>query len=164
MSEPLNLDRARETLRQCQQEFLEILDHANQQTLYHKPSVNVWCLAEVLAHIANARQFFGREAARGAASPEARVGRTIQDPGRLAAVRDHGHDSAAALRNSLIATHTDLMAALDKLSENNLEATVEHVSPKFGRMALGDFIQHFIVEHEQNHVGQARRCVASAGP
>jgi uncharacterized damage-inducible protein DinB len=164
MSEPLNLDRARETLRQCQQEFLQILDHASQQTLYHKASDDTWSLAEVLAHIANARQFFGREAARAAASPGARVGRTLQDAGRLAAVRDQGRDSAAALRNSLMTTHTDLMAALGKLSENDLKTTVEHVSPKFGRMTLGDFIQHFIVEHEQNHVGQARRCAAGAGP
>jgi uncharacterized damage-inducible protein DinB len=164
MSEPLTLLLAREALRRSQQEFLEILASADQRTLYHKDAENVWSLAEVLAHIANAREFFGRETARAAASTGERIGRTIQDAGRLAAVRDHGHDSTDALRKGLIASHKGLMATLDKLSESDLKTMAEHVNPKFGRMAIGDFILHFIVEHEQNHVGQARRCVANAGP
>ena len=164
MSEPLTLTHMREALRRSQQEFLEILGRSDQRTLYHKTSENVWSLAEVLAHIANAREFFGRETARAVASPEARIGRTIQDAGRLAAVRDHGHDSADALRDGLTASHKELLATLNKLSDDDLKTVTEHVNPKFGRMTLGDFIQHFIVEHDQNHVGQARRCVANAGP
>jgi uncharacterized damage-inducible protein DinB len=162
MSEPVTLVAVREAMQGTQRDLLATLDQADSQNLYHRASDGVWSLAEVLAHVANLRRFFIRQVLRVAASPGSSMGRTIQDAERLAAVRDHGRDSAPALREALITSHAELMAGLAKLSDADLKTFGEHVNPKFGRQALADFIQHFIVEHEQGHLRQARACLVNA--
>jgi uncharacterized damage-inducible protein DinB len=162
MPEPFVISRARQQPRLTQKEFLDILGQANHGTLHHHASEGVWSLAEVLAHISEARTFFGHEAARLAAQPGSRVGRTVRHAGRLAAVRDHGHDSAEALRAALLSSHEELMTTLEKLSDDDLKTAGEHVNPKFGRVTLEDLLLHFVLEHDQNHVRQARRCLEAA--
>jgi uncharacterized damage-inducible protein DinB len=162
MSDHPPIAQMREELRRTQRDFLDILGQADARTLHHRAADGVWTLAEVLAHISNARQFFGGEAARGVASPNSRVGRMIQDAGRLAAVRDHGQDSADVLRKAIVTSHEQLMGLLEKLSDEDLKISAEHVNPKFGRLSIGDFVSHFIVEHDQKHVEQARRSLAHA--
>jgi len=161
MSDHLPIAQMREELRRAQRDFLDILSAADARTLHHRASDGVWTLAEILAHVSNARQFFGGEAARAAAAPNSRVGRMIQDAGRLAAVRDHGQDSAESLRKAIVASHEQLMSVLEKLSDEDLKIPAEHVNPKFGRLSIGDFVSHFIVEHDQKHVEQARRSLAN---
>jgi len=162
MSDHLPIAQMREELRRTQRDFLDILKGADARTLHHRAAEGVWTLAEVLAHISNARQFFGAEAARGVAAPNSRVGRMLQDAGRLAAVRDHAQDSTDALRKAVVTSHDQLMAVLEKFSDEDLKVPVEHVNPKFGRLSIGDFVSHFIVEHDQKHVEQARRFLANA--
>jgi uncharacterized damage-inducible protein DinB len=163
MQEPVTLAGIREAMRATQLDLLATLDEANAQALYHRAAEGVWSLADVLAHVANLRRFFIGQALHVAAAPGSSLGRTIQDAERLAAVRDHGRDSAQALREGLLASHTELMAGLEKLSDADLATAGQHVNPKFGRQTLAEFLQHFVVEHEQSHVRQARACLANAG-
>lgn len=152
----------RAELRRTQRDFLEILHGVDARALHHRSADGVWSLGEVLAHVGNAREFFGAEAARGAAAPNSRVGRMIQDAGRLGAVQEHGEDSPDALRGAMVTSHDHLMGVLEKLSDEDLKVPAEHVNPKFGRLSIGDFVMHFIVEHDQKHVEQARRAAANA--
>jgi uncharacterized damage-inducible protein DinB len=163
MHDAMTLPGMREALGETQRAFLAIVDAADERTLRHVPAEGAWSLGEVLAHISEARRFFAREALRVRLAPGSRMGRTMQDAGRVEHVRVHGGDDAAALREALAASHRELMAALDTLSDADLAVAGEHVSPKFGRQTLGDFLHHFVVDHDRKHVEQARRCVASAG-
>ena len=159
MAAHLNLNDTRQALSKTHQELLSTLSGANDETLHRRAAEGTWSLAEVLAHVSDARRFFIREAVRVISSPGSRMGRTIQDPGRISAVKEHGTDSASALRDALNGSHAEVMSALDKMSDADLEIPGEHV--KFGRQTVGELIQHFIVEHEQKHVQQARRCAGS---
>jgi uncharacterized damage-inducible protein DinB len=157
MSERLTSARMQEKLGSTQAEFLRILNEANEATLYHRTSEDVWSMAQVLAHISEARQFFIRETLRVKAAPGSRMGRTMDDAIRLATVKDHAHDSAEQLRTSLITSYKEMMRELSKLTDSDLEIKGEHV--KFGTQTLAEFLVHFVVEHDQKHVGQAQRCL-----
>jgi len=162
MSDHPPIAQMREELRRTQRDFLEILNEADARSLHRRAADGVWSLGEVLAHVSNARQFFGAEAARGVAAPNSRVGRMLQDAGRLGAVQEHGQDSPEALRAAMVTSHDKLMGVLAKLSDEDLKILAEHVNPKFDRLSIGEFVTHFILEHEQNHVEQARRAAAIA--
>lgn len=152
----------REAVRETQRDLLAALDESTAETLYHHAAEGVWSLSEVLAHVANLRRFFIAQALHVAAEPGSPMGRTIQDAARLAAVRDHARDSGSDLRAALISSYAELMAGLDKLSDADLATVGQHINPKFGRQTIGEFIHHFIVEHEQGHVRQARACLENS--
>lgn len=160
MSEHLSLTAMREELRRSQKELLAALNQADSTSLHHLASEGVWSLAQVIAHISEARRFFIAEVLRVASSPGTRMGRTMNHPARLAAVETHAQDSSEQLGNALVASHAELMAGLDKLDDAALDIPGEHV--KFGHQTLREFIAHFIVEHDQKHVQQAQRCLAQA--
>jgi uncharacterized damage-inducible protein DinB len=162
MHDAMTAAEMREALGETQRAFLAIVDAADERTLHHVPAEGAWSLAEVLAHMSEARRFFAREALRVRLAPGSRMGRTIQDAGRIEHVRVHGGDDAATLREALTSSHGEVMAALDTLSDTDLAVAGEHVNPKFGRQTIGEFLHHFLVDHERKHVEQSRRCVASA--
>ena len=68
MSNHLPIEQMRVELRRTQHDFLEVLNAADARALHHRAADGVWSLGEVLAHVSNAREFFGPEAARGAAA------------------------------------------------------------------------------------------------
>jgi uncharacterized damage-inducible protein DinB len=160
LQQHLSLAAARDTLTSTQREFLEMLADAGEQDLQFRPAEGVWTLTQVLAHISEARGFFADEVRRVRQAPGSRMGRTMDNPGRLQHVREHAGDSAVALRDALQSSHRVLIETLDGLRDDDLAVEGEHV--KFGRQTLGEFIQHFVVEHDQKHVAQARRCIAAA--
>lgn len=144
---------------QTQQAFLSILDQASEDVLYH-PSAEAdgWTLAEVLAHITEARQFWCNDIRRIQASPGLKVGRTADHPGRLQAVREHGHDSIAAFRDRFVSGYELVVETLKGVTEADLQIGLEHISA--GPQTLGEFIQRFIVGHDKAHVEQARQLLA----
>jgi uncharacterized damage-inducible protein DinB len=148
-----------DSLWQTQEAFLRILDRADPDTLYRRPAEGSWTLAEVLAHITEARQFYARETQKVLETPGVEMGRTIEHPGRLQGIVDHGNDPPEALRSRLITSYERLVEVLRRMRDDDLNITGEHV--KYGPQSLGEFIQHFIVEHDQEHVEQAGALLAT---
>lgn len=142
-------------LDQTQQAFLSILDEVDEDILYRdRPGEEYWTLAESLAHITEARQFWSGEVGKIQATPGAKVGRTLEDTGRLQAVEAHGHDSVETLRNRFVTSYEVVVKTLTGLTEEDLPLQGEHI--RFGPLSLDAFIQRFIVEHDRAHVEQAR--------
>jgi uncharacterized damage-inducible protein DinB len=158
MTEHHTLSQIQAALRQSQQELLDILNKADDDTLYHHLIDNEWTLAENLVHIAEAREFFINETRKVLASPDITIGRTITDPHRIQNVHEHGHDARDVISRKLVASHAQLMQQLEQMSDADLQKPIDHV--KFGRQTLGEFIDHFIVEHDQAHVKQASTLLA----
>jgi uncharacterized damage-inducible protein DinB len=153
MTEHHTLSQIQTELRQSQQELLVILNKADDNTLYHRFIDNEWTLAENLVHVAEAREFFTNETRKALATPGITIGRTITDPHRIQNVHEHGHDERAVISRKLVASHEQLMQQLEQMSDADLQKPITHV--KFGQQTLGEFIGHFIVEHDQAHVKQA---------
>ncbi|GAC1398853.1 MAG: hypothetical protein NVSMB56_13830 [Pyrinomonadaceae bacterium] len=156
MSEPMNISQMRDELRQTQREYLEILEHAshNPEILHQRSADGSWTLAEVLVHISNARGFFSGEALKVKQTPGVKMGRTKEDAGRLNYIAAHGNDALEDVHKQIIESHETMMHALSQLTDDDLKLTGDHV--KFGEQTLQHFVGHFIVEHDQSHVKQAR--------
>lgn len=143
-----------EQVQASQEGFIELLDQADRPALYQPPSDDGWTIAQILMHIAEARQFFVDETLNVIASPGARMGRTIDHPGRLKAVEENQMNTPGQMRLALIESYANLIELLSSLNDDDLLTSGEHV--KYGTQSLGEFVQHFIVEHDQAHVEQAR--------
>ncbi len=153
MAEQRTLTEMLHDLGQTQQTFLDILSRADEQSLYRRSADDGWTLAEILAHIAEARRFFTAEAQKVLATPGIKMGRTINHPGRLQAVQDHGRDLSEDIRHQLVHSYEPMIKTLEQLVEADLQLHGEHV--KYGVQTLAEFIQHFMVEHDQAHAHQA---------
>ena len=149
-------------LRLTQQDFLDILSRADEHILYRRPADGGWTLAETLAHITEARQFFSQETRRVRAAPGTKMGRTVEHPGRLQNIEDHGHDAPDALHRRLITSHEDMQTTLSEMTDVDLQITGEHV--RYGPQTLAEFIQRFMVEHDQVHVQQAQALLTVDAP
>ena len=154
MENPSSLQSMIVELRQSQQSLLDILSQADEQLLYQRKDEQEWTLAENLAHVAEARTFFVAEARKALASPGATIGRTVSHPGRLQTIIDHGQDGREQIAERLEASYAQVLQLLEQMSQDDLQTTGTHV--KYGIQTLAEFIDHFIVEHDQNHVQQAQ--------
>lgn len=145
-------------IKQSQQAFLDSVDYAVDSTLYRRSAEQEWTIAENLVHVSEARLFFTAEVRRALSGPGSSVGRTITDPGRVQNVLDHGQDSRELIAQKLVKSVEQVTSTLGRMSDDDLRTIVEHI--KYGTQTLAEFIQHFIVEHDQAHVGQVRALLA----
>lgn len=127
--------------------------------LYQTPTANEWTIMESLAHIVEFMPYWANEVAQLVARPGQNFGRTMQHEGRLAALREHSHDTIAQARAALPGSYAHLDEVLSHLRDSDLQLTGHHV--KFGERTLEWFIDEFITEHLHNHVVQLRECLAA---
>src|SRR5579864_1951038 len=84
------------------QQLLDEVERLPRDVLYREPEAGEWPVMSTLAHLAELLPYWAHEAADLAASPgKSDVGRTHEDPRRLGAIEQHGHDSLAALMPSI---------------------------------------------------------------
>lgn len=157
------LSEIRNDLVETQQALLDLLEQAdNQNMLYQQPSDEDWTPAMVLAHISEARQFFANQVEQAlAATSGDKLGRTMDDPHRVQAIKNHGQDSAEDLRSQLVTGHNKMIETLDKVTDDDLKLECEHVS--LGLFTLEAFIQRFFVGHDRAHVQQVTDLLNSQG-
>jgi len=110
-----------------------------------------WSAAQVLAHLGEFPRFFDGELRRWQADPAAVIGRTHEHPVRLAAV-----ESPPAALDALVATMraalADLAAALEPLTDDDVEAKTENV--KYGPEPLSAFFDRYVLGHKAGHLEQ----------
>ena len=151
----------RQNVRQSYAELNELLDgpvatlYATK--LYQTPTENEWTVMESLAHIVEFMPYWADEVTKLVAQPGQNFGRTQQHEGRLAALREHGHDTLAQARAALPGSYAHLDEVLSHLQDSDLELTGHHV--KFGERTLAWFIEEFITKHLHDHVVQMRECL-----
>jgi uncharacterized damage-inducible protein DinB len=145
-------------IQRSQQAFLDSVDRANDSTLYRRHAEQEWTIAENLVHVSEARLFFTAEVRRALSVPGSSVGRTITDPARVQNVLDHGQDPRETIAQKLAASYEQVTSTLERMRADDLRTMVEHV--KYGPQTLAEFIQHFILEHDQAHVGQIKALLA----
>lgn len=127
--------------------------------LYRTPEQNEWSLMQSLAHIQEFLPYWAAEVEKLVAQPGQNFGRTMQDEGRLQALRVHGHDSLPWLKEALPGSYARLDTVLSHLQEDDLALTACHV--RFSERTLEWFISEFISMHLHNHVVQLRACLSA---
>jgi uncharacterized damage-inducible protein DinB len=153
----------RESARRSYAELNELLDGSIAALfagrLYQTPTENEWSIMESLAHIAEFLPYWAGEVEKLVANPGQNFGRTMQHEGRLAALREHGHDTLAQARAALPGSYARLEEVLSHLQDSDLELTGQHV--RYGERTLEWFIDEFITGHFESHLAQLRACLAT---
>lgn len=139
------------------QELDQVVAQVTPDQYQWQPAENVWSVAEILAHIDEFPSFFLGELLKVKANPDVRWGRTMDNPARLQAVAQGKGRSLAEARQRLAASREHVLATLGSLTDADLTIEAEHVNPKFGRKSMGWLVDHFIIEHLENHIKQIRR-------
>ncbi|MDQ1565473.1 MAG: hypothetical protein QOF96_353, partial [Actinomycetota bacterium] len=117
-----------------------------------------WSAAQVLAHLGEFPRFFAGELRRWYDDRSAVIGRTMEHPVRLAAV-ESPPDALGELVAGMRAAFAELAAALEALSDDDVEAKTENV--KYGPEPLTAFFDRYVTGHKAGHLDQLR---ALAGP
>ncbi|MDQ1503846.1 MAG: hypothetical protein QOD57_1573 [Actinomycetota bacterium] len=117
-----------------------------------------WSAAQVLAHLGEFPRFFAGELRRWYDDRSAVIGRTMEHPVRLAAVESPA-DALGELVAGMRAAFAELAAALEALSDDDVEAKTENV--KYGPEPLTAFFDRYVIGHKAGHLDQLR---ALAGP
>jgi hypothetical protein len=151
----------RQKVKQSYEELNALLDGPvgalYAEKLYQAPTENEWTVMENLAHIAEIMPYWAGEVAKLVARPGQKFGRTMEDEGRLAALREHGHDNLAQIRATLPGSYARLDEVLSNLNDSDLELTGHH--SRRGERTLEWFIEEFITKHLHDHVVQIRTCL-----
>jgi len=156
---PATVNELRSNLQHSQADFLAILERADGRQLYQRPADEGWTLAEVLVHIAEARQFYAAETQKGLDKLNIPIGRHTDHPQRLQNITDHSRDEPAVIRQRLVESHQRILAVLDRMTETDLKEQVENV--RLGPQTLAEFVGRFLVSHDQTHVEQAQTILAT---
>jgi hypothetical protein len=117
-----------------------------------------WSAAQVLAHLGEFPRFFAGELRRWYDDRSAVIGRTMEHPLRLAAVESPA-DALGELVAGMRSAFAELAAALEALSDDDVEAKTENV--KYGPEPLTAFFDRYVIGHKASHLDQLR---ALAGP
>ena len=164
MSTKLSLNEMKQALVESQQAFLALIATIAPTSLYVPVGDDGWAAGAILLHISEAREHFAGDINTLVDSNFAdTIGRGLTHPGRLAAIEaaQKGEVAAAGIRSRLEESYATLTAALDRLTQDDLEQAITNRNPKFGAQPLWDFIGHFVVEHDVNHVKQVQTAIGS---
>jgi hypothetical protein len=112
-----------------------------------------WSAAQVLAHLGEFPRFFAHELRRWHDDPSTVIGRTMEHPGRLAAVESPA-DALGELLTGMHQAFAELAAALDLLGEFDVAAKTDNV--KYGPEPLSAFFDRYVVGHKAGHLDQLR--------
>jgi len=158
----LSLDEMKQALVESQQAFLTLIAVIAPASLYVPVGDDGWAAGAIMLHISEAREYFAGDLNTLVDSNFVdEIGRGLTHAGRVAAIEaaQKGEVDAAGIRKQLEESYATLTAALDRLTQDNLEQTITNRNPKFGEQALWDFIGHFVVEHDANHVKQVQAAI-----
>lgn len=155
-----NVSDMKTSLQEDQKAYQALLGTISESKLHHRPYADNWTIAEAVAHITEAIDFFRQESLTALAHPEEKVGRHKTHPRRLARIAEHGTDSAAQLLEALNANIEACLGFLESLTDQDLQRIIHHKYPKFGDMKLGAFLDHFMVGHSKSHVKQVQNLLA----
>jgi len=142
-------------VRAAGEAFAALVEGLPEGAFRHAPGPDEWSVAELAGHAAEFPVTFAAQCARLAASPGISLGRQLDDPGRLAAVRQmEGADPAEAGRRLRAATATaaDTLAAIPA---TGWDATGTRVVDG-ETIAVRTVVQRFIAGHLEGHLEQAR--------
>jgi DinB superfamily len=112
-----------------------------------------WTGRQVVAHMVELLEYWMAEASRVAASEvPVPVGRPKSDLGRVTAVADGQDQPIDVLLGALHDRAAQVLAWLERLEDEDLNRSGEHF--KRGPMTVGRVVEHFVVEHLEEHAAQ----------
>ena len=104
---------------------------------------------------------FSGQALRLSRSPDLQLGRSLDDPGRLAAVARLAGAGPAEAASEVREGGRQAAETLRQISAEGWQVKGEHA--RLGQISVSQLVERFIVSHLREHLGQARATVAASG-
>ena len=146
-------------LERCVNQLISEIERLPADVLYRPPSEGEWPVMSTLAHLAELLPYWAHQASGIAARPGEPFGRTLDDPDRVGAVREHGQDSLDTAVNRIRASLAECVHILRALPTEAWSRTGQH--PTRGPMTIEHLVDAFLVNHAEEHAVQIQASVKS---
>lgn len=130
---------------------------APDETVQWKPTPEAWSILEVLCHVEEAVPYWAEEIQRVVANPGIEWGRGHQNEERLAAVAASPQRRAGDVVAGIQKGAARAVSILSGLREEDLSIESPSRNPRFGTKPMSFVLDHLLVTHLRNHLGQIRR-------
>ena len=145
---------------QLSEEYARFVEAQTGEAFRRRSAPEEWSTAEMTGHVAEFPVTFAAQAKRVAEQPGSQLGRSLEDPARLAAVQTlvsaGPAEAAAAVRSCARAA----LATLRSIQPDGWAASGTH--PRLGEMTVSHLVEHFMVDHVRDHLKQAQESVGVA--
>src|SRR5262249_5134135 len=118
------------------------------------PRPGEWPVMSTLAHLAEMLPYWAHQAESVARAPEVSFGRTHEDPDRLGAIDQHGHDSLDTTVNRIRSALRECVSTLRRIPKQGWSTV--GTSPTRGTMSVKQIVDRFLVSHADEHAAQTR--------
>lgn len=139
--------------------YARFIERQSDAAFHRRPTPEEWAAAELTGHVAEFPATFAAQARRLASSPGLKLGRSLDDPGRLAAVEKLAGAGPVEAADSVRATIRQAIEELRAIPPDAWQVAGEH--SRLGRLTVAEVVQEFIVDHIQTHLAQARATVGA---
>ena len=134
------------------QQLVSEIEKLPAQVLYRAPEPGEWPVMSTLAHLAELLPYWAHEAADVAGSPGAHFGRSLDDPRRVGAIEQHGHDSIQAIVPRIRQALAECVQTLRAIPPDKWQAEGQH--PTRGAMSVEQVVESFVCKHAAEHASQ----------
>jgi uncharacterized damage-inducible protein DinB len=122
--------------------------------LYREPAPGEWPVMSTLAHLAELLPHWAHEGADVARAPGKAFGRSLDDPRRVGAIAQHGHDSIADILPRIRTGLAECESTLRTIPSDAWQVVGQH--PARGAMSVEQLVQAFVCNHAAEHAAQIR--------
>ena len=144
------------------QRLLQEIERLPADVLYREPCPGEWPVMSTLAHVSELLPYWAHQAERIARSPGVAFGRTHDDPERVGAIDQHGHDSIGAIVPRIRASLADCLGTLRSLPPEAWATNGQH--PSRGAMSVEQVVDRFLVDHIEEHAAQISATLSAVSP
>ncbi|MFN8523798.1 MAG: DinB family protein [Chloroflexota bacterium] len=141
------------------EEFAALVESLTPVQFHRRPEPDAWSAAEIAGHVSEAPVTFAAHALRVAANPGAAVGRALDEPGRLAALKrlgNAGPSEAGALVRQGVGQAVEMLSTMPAEGWQALGQ-----SARLGAVPMLQFIDSVVLQHIRGHITQAREAAGA---
>lgn len=148
-------------IQQLAEAYARFIEGQSEAAFHFRPGAEEWTAAELTGHVAEFPVTFSAQALRLSTSPGVQLGRSLDDPGRLAAVARLAGAGPAAAAGEVRQGARQAVETLRQITPDGWQAQGQH--PRLGAVTVEQVVEQFIVNHLREHIGQARATVEASG-
>ena len=157
------MSRTKEAAAKLQSISDEILSESRQlpeELIHWRPNKDVWSVMDVLCHIEEFVPYWTAQILAIANRAPGEWGRTHVDPDRLAAVENTAARDREDVERRIRLSVQHSAGAIANLNDADLDIEAPSRNPRWGSKPASFIVDHLLLAHLTNHVGQIRRNAA----
>jgi uncharacterized damage-inducible protein DinB len=161
VNQPNESDQLASRLERVVGSVVENVKDLSSEALHREPAPGEWSVMMTLGHVSEVLPYWSRQARRIALSDrdDEPIGRALDDPDRVGAVERHANSRIEDILSLLHDGLAEATRTLRDLPTDRWSRTAQH--PRLGAITVEYIVEHFLVEHVEEHLGQIETTLAT---